>query len=327
MRTAHSNYVRVLASRIGVTARGKSRRLTRALVDFGAEESFAKANERLREHYGFALSASAVRAATLTHATRAQARLEAQYEESFRVLPGRGAPQLVAQSDGSMVCTVARGRRSAARPREWKEMRLMAAQRHGSIERVYAAGFLDVTAAGRRWGHCTREAGWGLKSRVHVIGDGAPWIEIQSRETFGEQGSFLLDFYHASEYLAAAAPTCRPRDPQGWRRTQQRRLKNRRSRKVLDEMRLHVEAETIPEELAPVRTAVRYLGSRVNQLHYAEALEKELPIGSGLIESAHRHLIQARLKKPGSAWLPASAHAIAQLRVLRANGHWQSFWN
>ena len=115
MRTAQNNYVRLLASRIGVTARGKSRRLTRALVDFGVEESFAKANQRLGEHYGFELNASAVREATLTHAARAQARLDAQYEESFRVLPAQGARQLVAQSDGSMVCTVKRGRRKAPR--------------------------------------------------------------------------------------------------------------------------------------------------------------------------------------------------------------------
>lgn len=327
MRTAGSNYVRLLASRIGVTARGKSRRLTRAMVDFGAEESFARANERLREHYGFELNASAIREATLTHAARAQARLEAQYEESFRVLPAKGAGQLVAQSDGSMVCTVKSAARKGPRPREWKEMRLMAAQPHGSMERVYAAGFLDVAAAGRRWGHCAREVGWGLNSRVHTVGDGAPWIEIQNREVFGEQGSFLLDFYHASEYLGAASESCRPRDPQNWRRIQQQRLKKGCCRKVFEELRAHCEPDSVPEESAPVRQALRYLSSRATQLDYAGALQRDLPIGSGLIESGHRHLIQSRLKKPGSAWLPASAHAIAQLRVLRANGHWHSLWN
>ncbi len=243
------------------------------------------------------------------------------------VLPAEGAGQLVAQSDGSMVCTVESGCREAPRPRQWKEMRLMAAQIHGSMDRVYAAGLVEVAEAGRRWGHCAREAGWGLKSQVHVIGDGAPWIESQSREVFGDQGRFLLDFYHASEYLGAAAPSCRPRDPQGWRRTQQQRLKTGRADKVLAQLRSQSEAEAIPEESAPVRAALRYLGGRAGQLDYAGALEKGLPIGSGLIESGHRHLIQARLKKPGSAWLPSSAHALAQLRVLRANGHWPSLWN
>ena len=31
-------------------------------------------------------------------------------------------------------------------------------------------------------GHCTREAGWGRASRIHVAADGAEWITLQSRE-------------------------------------------------------------------------------------------------------------------------------------------------
>jgi hypothetical protein len=52
-----------------------------------------------------------------------------------------------------------------------------------------------------------------------------------------------------------------------------------------------------------------------------------LPIGSGMIESGHRHVLQARLKKAGTAWLPEHADQIAHLRVLRANHQWASLWN
>ncbi len=58
-----------------------------------------------------------------------------------------------------------------------------------------------------------------------------------------------------------------------------------------------------------------------------ELLRLELPIGSGLIESGHRHVLQARLKKAGAAWLVENADEIANLRVLRANGDWLSLWN
>ena len=40
-----------LCERSGITPRGRSRRLQRALVDFGAEESFARAAEQVKEHY------------------------------------------------------------------------------------------------------------------------------------------------------------------------------------------------------------------------------------------------------------------------------------
>ncbi len=44
-----------------------------------------------------------------------------------------------------------------------------------------------------------------------------------------------------------------------------------------------------------------------------------LPIGSGMIESGNRHVLQARLKQAGTAWLPDHADQIAHLRVLRVN--------
>jgi hypothetical protein len=40
-----------------------------------------------------------------------------------------------------MICTVAPGKRNGERPREWKEMRLAAAQAQGKEETFYAATF------------------------------------------------------------------------------------------------------------------------------------------------------------------------------------------
>ena len=52
---------------------------------------------------------------------------------------------------------------------------------------------------------------------------------------------------------------------------------------------------------APVRAYYRYLNNRPDQLDYQGAIKKGLPIGSGEIESAHRYVIQKRLKFSG-AW-------------------------
>ena len=83
---------------------------------------------------------------------------------------------------------------------------------------------------------------------------------------------------------------------------------------------------TLAEE-APVRNAHRYLSNRQDSLDYPRALAMGLPIGSGMIESGHRHVLQARLKKAGTAWLHDHADRIAHLRVLRANRQWQALWN
>ena len=155
-RSATQKYLRPFAQRLGVSPRGKSRRLQRALTDFGCEHSFARAAQSVQEHYGFALGASAVRQATLIHARRAQAKLEKKYAEPFRILPAVGENHVIAQSDGTMICTVAAGPRKSKRAREWKEMRLVAAQAKESVTTVYAATFGSVEQTGRRWGHSTR---------------------------------------------------------------------------------------------------------------------------------------------------------------------------
>lgn len=326
-RSAVENYRRIFAVAIGVSHRGKSGALRRVLSDFGAEHSFVQAAARVKEHYGFEITPSAVRQSTLEAAQRAEVILEEKYRQPFRVLPEKGEKAVVAQADGTMICTVAAGKRKGKRPRSWNEMRLVAAQSQGNSQAIYGATFGSVEEAGRAWAHCVRDAGWGLNTRIHVVADGAPWIALQAAEVFGEQHRLLCDFYHASEYLAAASKTCAPTRSESWRRTQQKRLKGSACTRVIEELARHLEPPGTPEPEAPVQNAHRYLSNRADSLDYKSALDHGLPIGSGLIESGHRHVLHARLKKAGTSWLPQTAQSLAQLRVLRANNLWSSLWN
>jgi len=326
-RSQTQSYIRPLPRRLGVTPRGRSRRLQRVLTDFGCEHSFVRAAESVLEHYGFALGSSAVRLTTLEHAQRARAKLQQEYAQPFRVLPAVGEAHVIAEADGTMICTVPSGSRKSKRPREWKEMRLVATQAKDSATTVYGATFGSVAETGQRWGHCTRQSGWGLNSSIHVVGDGAEWIRLQTREVFGQQAVFLCDFFHVSEYLGAAAASCRSAQPDQWRHTQQKRLRRGDVQKVIEALEEHLEPLETLEEDAPVRNGHRYLTNRRDCLDYPRALKLGLPIGSGMIESGHRHVLQARLKKAGTAWLQDNADQMAHLRVLRANRHWQSFWN
>ena len=325
--TEQKSYLRLVPQAIGVRARGRSKRLERVLTDFGVEHSFQNAAERVLEHYGFEINVSAVRNATLQNAHRAEQMLEKEYAQPFRVLPVVGAEQVIAEADGSMICIVAPGPRKGKKPRQWKEIRLAAAQAFGSTEKSYAATFGEVDEVGRRWGHCARGAGWGLTSQIHALGDGAEWIRLQTSEVFGSQGTFLCDYYHVSEYLAEATPSCRAQAPAQWRRTQQARLKRGALDKVIRDLADHLEPADTAEELAPVTSAHRYLKNRIDCLDYPRALQLGLPIGSGMIESGHGHVLQARLKKGRAAWLQNNASTMASLRVLRANKRWLTLWN
>ena len=310
-------------ARIG--ARACSRRLQRLASDFALEESFGTAVQRLREHHGVALSASSLRLFTLEHAGH-MARQQLQ-RAPVRTLPARGADTIVAEADGSMLPQVeflpGEGDRRKRRHLLWQEARLLAAQAHGSAQSVYAVSLGGVTEAGEQWAHAARQAGWATGSRLHVLGDGAEWIEIQHGIHFGRHGRYLVDFFHVCEYLAAAAPAELP----DWLQRQKQRLRDNQAQALIEELVLRLEPAEVPDDQAPVRSAHRYLSNRRHALDYRSALAADLPIGSGLIESAHRHIFQRRLKIPGAAWLRSSAEAIAHARALRANGHWLSYWS
>jgi hypothetical protein len=68
------------------------------------------------------------------------------------------------------------------------------------------------------------------------------------------------------------------------------------------------------------------MNNRKNNLDYKSALENDLPIGSGEIESGHRHVIQKRLKIAGAWWTENNASKMLALRVNRANNDWNTYW-
>jgi hypothetical protein len=303
------------------------------MTDFGAEASFVQASARLQQHYGIEVPPSAVRLRTLQHGAQLQA-----WSPPPRTTPD--APHVITELDGCLIplreaiTTTATGERTM--PRQWKEVRLCAAWAVGQVTPRYGASLGSVLEVGALWEQTARAAGLGEQTRVHGVGDGAPWIAEQFDRHFGGQGRYLVDFYHVSEYLAAAAPTCAPRTAAAWRERQQARLKANQLDLVLRDLAAHVEPVTAraahsprrerEPSVTPVRDCERYLRARREQLDYAGALAAGLPIGSGLIESGHRHVVQARLKKPGAWWYERHARSMLALRVTRTNGNWTDYW-
>ncbi|MCG3147018.1 MAG: ISKra4 family transposase ISTvi1 [Verrucomicrobiae bacterium] len=313
--------LRPFCERAGVRPRGRSRRLQRALVDFGAEESFTRAAARVQEHYGLDVAAEVVRQHTLTHGAQLSAlRLPARQP---------APPTLVTQLDGSMIPIVVPAATGADRRRGkqllWREARLCLARPKDSATPCYGATLGSVTSSGAMWRDTAQAAGFDAVTQVHGVGDGAEWILTQFQEQFGTQGKYLVDFYHVSEYLAAAAAVIQPRQPQRWLHRQQDRLLQNRVPAVLRSLAAHVEPAAAPA--TPVRTAHRYLQQRRAHLDYAGTRAQGLNIGSGEIESAHRHVVQQRLKLAGSWWKEPNAEAMLGLRVARANNLWQRYWH
>lgn len=115
-----------------------------------------------------------------------------------------------------------------------------------AVNKLYNATMAEAEQAGAQLLDLAIAAGAGEKTHVHGLGDGAVWIVEQLEEKFGARGSFLVDFYHVSEYLAAAAAARGGADQAEWLEQQQERLKQSRVGEVLSEL-------------------ISYLGRRINQ--------------------------------------------------------------
>lgn len=323
--------VRPFAQSAGVSQRACSRPLQRAVTDFGADLPFVQVMDKLVEHYGIVLGESTIRRITEGHARKI-------FEATETAAPWpqeRGhSAVVVAEMDGGMVPVVVpdatRADRRKGKSLQWKEAKLCLAHPQGSKTLVYGGTVQgDVDAAGVQLLRCAESAGFGKGTRVHAVGDGAPWIADQVEGQFGAQGSYLLDFYHVCDYLSAAAKAIVAGEPErgAWLDEQKTRLKTGRASELFQALLPHVEPPAVEECDAPVRQCYRYLSNRRPQLHYQSTLEQKLPIGSGEIESAHRYIVQQRLKRPGSWWRIENADYMLALRINRANRQWNAYWN
>jgi Uncharacterised protein family (UPF0236) len=183
-----------------------------------------------------------------------------------------------------------------------------------------------VEEAGERLWECAVDAGAGNKTKFHCVGDGASWITEQVELRFGAQAKYLIDFFHLCEYLAAAAEVVAGPGKETWMEEKKTWLKANRWADVLESLRPFLESEEVSGKDSPVRACYRYIVNRPDFLDYKGALAAGLPIGSGEIESAHRHVIQTRLKVAGAWWKIENANKMLALRVLRSNGQWEDYW-
>ena len=286
---------------------------------------------KLREHYGIEIGESTIQRVALGHA---QTMFEASRPSGdFPDRPGCHK-DIVAETDGGMIPIVEpdanQKDKRKGKTLSWREAKICLAHAKGSATPFYA-GTIEggVETAGRQLLECAVRAGFGANSRVHAVGDGAPWILGQVEEQFGDQASYLIDFYHVCEYLSEAAKVIAPdaTAQHAWMEAQKDALKSGRLAQTLQALAGHCEPPRVGEDQAPVRRCHRYLNDRRNQLNYRDAIANDLPIGSGEIESAHRYIAQKRLKLPGAWWRVEHADAMLALRVIRINGDWNAYWS
>ena len=81
-----------------------------------------------------------------------------------------------------------------------------------------------------------------------------------------------------------------------------------------------------PKEREPVDKCARYLFNKKPYLRYDRYLAKGLPIATGVIEGACRHLVKDRMDLTGARWSLTGAEAVLRLRALRSSHDFDEYW-
>ena len=281
--------------------------------------------DKLVEHYGVVLGES-----TIARITQGHAKTICETAPPPKDWPTQAGTKtaIIVEIDGGMVPIVkidtTQADKRKGKTLQWQEAKICLAHQQGSKTLAYGGTFQGgVDTAGQCLFDCAVQAGFGTATPVHGVGDGAQWIADQIEDKFGAQGTFLVDFFHACDYLSAAGKVIVSSEQQQkmWMNEQKARLKTNQAHQVLQELQTHMEPPTTQDSDAPVRQCHRYLNNRTGQLDYQGAIKRGLPIGSGEIESA-----QQRLKRPGAWWCPDNAEHMLALRLNRANRQWTTYW-
>jgi hypothetical protein len=292
----------------------------------GAWMPFAQASAALRQLAGARVSEATVRRETLTAGETLVALEEKAVDllEKEAPVPPDGAPWQQVSVDGAMVPLVGG---------DWEEVRTAVIGQLGCDRGQWHARELGYFS--RKTDHVTfnrlatlETHRQGLENALHVIAvnDGADWIQ-DFLDVHCPDAVRILDWAHASAYVHAAGHAALGQTCGAWCATQLTALREGEPIVVLVEL-ARLADMLVDDEAAreTVSTSLAYLAKRYEQIHYASFRARGYPIGSGIVESANKLLMEARLKGAGMHWVPTSIDPLLALRSAGQSGRWDITW-
>jgi hypothetical protein len=309
------------------------------LVLLGALLPFRRAAAVLEELTGLGVGAETVRAATeavgdtlAAAQERAAARVERTREPAEPLEPAPGL--LVVEADGVMVPftdgwhEAKLGLVAGCRPGQPGRRGPLASASHRLLAPSYLAARASAEEFGPRllaeaarrgalevvaWEGGPTAPGLARLPEVVVLGDGAPWIWHLAAEHFAARTE-VVDWYHASEHLWALARALH--GPQGahtapWARRALAVLWHRGAGRLLAHLRRARPAD--PTAAEALRLERGYFAANAARMDYPAFRARGLPVGSGAVESAAKHVVQQRMKRAGMRWGMVGGQALLAL--------------
>lgn len=291
-----------------------------------AEVSYAKASAFLAKFTGLAVSHG-----SLHRWVREEGRvIEAQeaHQQAAAFGPPAGGPatpgtppgpaRLYVQVDGTMVQQREGGSMECKVGIAYSERAEISRRRVALLDKRTYASFADAgTFAERFWLRCAAQ-GAVTAQEIVFVSDGAEWIHTLQRSYF-PGAVVILDPWHLEQRLLQVWGSAHPAligrcMADAWRGDVQQLTRRLRAAAALE--------RDADRRAAGVRL-LAYIAANADGIRNLAHLAAT---GSGAVEKTVDTLVTHRYKKRGMSWRRPGSAALLRLRLLKANGDWDAYW-
>jgi hypothetical protein len=312
--------------------------LLRHVARLGARMPFADVPEELHDLVGVDISEPTARrhgqAAGAAYVALQTAETEAIQEKMPPSPPGPDLQQV--SVDGAMIPLV---------HKEWGEVRTVAigvvekpvVKKGEPVVHTREVSYFSRLCDAEAFTHLalveTHRRGTERAKKVCGVVDGAEW-EQGFLDMHCPDAVRILDFSHAAGYLASAAQAAYGEgtaEAQSWYEAERHRLRHETPEVVLDAVRRlcgDMGGQGIGRTAAEatITGSLAYLEKRTEQMRYAQFAKSGYPLGSGMVESGNKLVVEARLKGAGMHWARVNVNPMLGLRNIVCSDRWEEAW-
>jgi hypothetical protein len=162
-------------------------------------------------------------------------------------------------------------------------------------------------------------------AQVGAVMDGADW-EQGFIDYHRPDAVRILDFAHAAEHISPVGELLwgeGTAETHQWLSERLHELKHAGPQGILAELRAL--QKQYPDEKVVVGN-LAYFEKREAQLHYPQFQAAGWPIGSGMVESGNKIVVEARLKGAGMHWAGEHVNPMLALRNILCSERWDEEW-
>jgi hypothetical protein len=142
--------------------------------------------------------------------------------------------------------------------------------------------------------------------------------------------AIIVDIIHVSEYVWAVGTALygeKSDQRVAWVREKLLSILNSEVGRVIGGLKqILTKTELRPAQKQALEKAISYFENHRHMMDYASYLAKGYPIATGLVEGACGSLVKDRMEQSGMLWSIRGAQSVLDLRAVKKNNDWETFW-